>query len=99
MSKTRKMTMEKMLSYCTEEDKQAIKEGRTQTLEDAVKGFEALDLNDDGYVEKRDLVEMTKKCMDLTDDDVDEFFATFDIRKGGSISKTDWEEVFGNMYD
>ena len=91
--------MEKMLSYCTEEDKQAIQEGRVQSLEDAIKGFEALDIDDDGYVYKLDLIEMTKQCMDLADNDVDDFFATFDIRKDGSISKADWEQVFGNMYD
>ena len=64
-----------------------------------MKGFEALDLNDDGYVEKHDLLEMTKQCMELTDDDVDDFFTTFDIRRDGRVSKSEWEKVFGDLYD
>ena len=99
MTKTRKLTMEKMMSFISEEDKQSILDGRAQTLEDALKGFEALDLNDDGYVEKHDLIEMTKQCMDLTDEDVDDFFTTFDIRREGRVSKSEWETVFGNLYD
>ena len=72
-----KTTMEKMLSYCTEEDRQAIQEGRAESLSDALEGFEALDLDDDGYVEKQDLVEMTKQGMQLTDEDVEELSVGF----------------------
>ena len=44
----------------TEEDKQAIKEGRDQTIADSLAGFDSMDLNDDGFVERNDLIEMTK---------------------------------------
>ena len=88
-----------MLKFISDEDKQSIDEGREQTLEDALRGFESLDLNDDGYVEKHDLFEMTKQCMDLTDDDVNEFFTTFDIKRDGRVSKSEWEKVFVDLYD
>ena len=95
----KKLTLQKMLSYCSEEDVQAIKEGRTEAVEDAVRGFDGLDLNDDGFVEKHELIEMTKKCMELTDEEVEEFFENFDIRQDGNVSREDWEKAFGDMYD
>ena len=42
---------------------------------------------------------MTKQCMDISEEDITEFFETFDVRKDGSVSKADWEKVFGSMYD
>ena len=99
MSRTKKLTMEKMLSYCSEEDLDAINKGREESLQGALKGFEALDVDEDGYVFKTELIEMTKNCMDITDKDIEEFFETFDVRKDGSVSKEDWEKVFESMYD
>ena len=60
MSSSDKLSMQTMLTYMTEEDKDAIKEGREQTLADSLAGFDSMDLNDDGFVERNDLIEMTK---------------------------------------
>ena len=49
-----------MLGYCTEEDRQAIEEGRAESLAEAMEGFAALDFNDDGYVYREDLAAMAK---------------------------------------
>merc|ERR1712071_542241 len=94
-----KLTMEKMLSYCSEEDLDAINKGREESIQGALKGFEDMDVDEDGYVYKTELIEMTRKCMEIPDKDIEEFFETFDVRKDGSVSKEDWEKVFGSMYD
>ena len=38
--KNSKLTMQKMLSYISEEDKDAIREGREEALTEAINGFE-----------------------------------------------------------
>ena len=91
--------MEKMLKYCSEEDLNSINQGRVEAVDDALKGFEALDGDKDGYVYKIDLIDMTRQCMDISEEDIREFFETFDVRQDGSVSKADWEKVFGSMYD
>ena len=63
----------------TQADRDAIASGREQTVQDALAGFDAMDLNDDGLVERADLIRMAKQAMELTDADVDQFFSQFDI--------------------
>ena len=86
--------MEKMLSYCSEEDRQEIEKERFEAVENALRGFDVLDLNNDGFVEKHDLIEMTRSCMELTDEEIQEFFVNIDTTStiicGGNISKNDW---------
>ena len=48
----KKPTLQKMLGYMSQEDKEAIDTGRRQTIEDALAGFDSMDLNDDGFVER-----------------------------------------------
>ena len=38
-----------------------------------------MDLKDDGFVERTDLIEMTKQAMELSAEDVDSYFREFNI--------------------
>ena len=58
-----------------------------------------MDLNDDGLVERADLIQMAKQAIDLSDEDVDSSFSRFDLKQQGNISRQDWESVFAQMYD
>ena len=71
---TTKLSMEKMLSYCTAADRQEIEKERFAAVENALTGFDSLDFDKDGFLDKHDLIEMTKSCMELTDEEVQDFF-------------------------
>ena len=42
---------------------------------------------------------MSKQAIELSDTDVDACFSSFDLQKEGKISRKDWEDIFGQMYD
>ena len=87
MTSSKKPSLQVMMSYMTQEDRDAIKEGREQTIADALAGFDNMDLNDDGLVERADLIQMAKQAIDLSDEDVDSSFSSFDLKQQGNISR------------
>ena len=68
-----------MLNYISEEDVEAIRKGREEALVDAMKGFASLDYKNEGYVCKTDLIAMISQGLELTHEQVEEFFKTFDL--------------------
>ena len=88
----------------TEEQKTEIATKRAEALKQAEDGYAKLDTNGDGVIDRDELKAMAKEAgQNLTggqmEAKIDEFLNTFDANNDGVVSKQEWLDFFGNLFD
>ena len=88
----------------TEEQRQIIAAKRAEAIAEARAAYEKLDTNGDGHIDRDELkAHATAAGAKLTngqsDADIDTFFQTFDANNDGVVSKEEWLNFFGNLFD
>ena len=88
----------------TQEQKDEIATKRAEALKQAEDGYAKLDTNGDGVIDRDELKAMAKEAgQNLTggqmEAKIDEFLNTFDSNNDGVVSKQEWLDFFGNLFD
>ena len=88
----------------TQEQKDEIATKRAEALKQAEDGYSKLDTNGDGVIDRDELKAMAKEAgQSLTggqmEAKIDEFLSTFDQNNDGVVSKQEWLDFFGNLFD
>ena len=93
-----------------EAERTEIAAGRVAALEQATKAFDDMDLNSDGEVTQREVLQaaspgasipenLTGGDMEAVKKQFDEMFAQFDADGDGKIQKAEWVTKMGEVYD
>ena len=100
-----------MVENLDAEQQRVIAEGRIASLKVAEAEFNKLDANNDGTVEKAELIafaksqtpkgfkEPTPEQRAAAEAQMDQMIAQFDQDQDGKVSKEEWLGLFGNIYD
>ena len=88
----------------TEEQKEVIAQKRAEAIEEAQTAYDKLDTNGDGHIDRDELIAHAKAAgaklgAGGSDQDVDQFFQTFDSNQDGVVSKEEWLDFFGKLFD
>ena len=75
---------------------------RAETIASVVVQYEALDTNGDGSVDREELIAIARAqggSHNVDEAQLAEFFTQFDANNDGKVSKDEWINFFGKMFD
>ena len=88
-------------------DRETIATERVKAMQKATEAFEQLDLDSNGLIERSEINKVSQESLGIpaTSDPaqreakIKEFFDTFDANGDGKISKEEWLDFFGKLFD
>ena len=92
-----------MVQELSQEQIEAIKQIKSETLDKIGYEFDKLDLNGDGSIEKDELLLVASRYGSsgdqMTREKLGEFFQTFDKDSDGVVTRKEWMDWFEQMFD
>ena len=74
---------------------------REETLQQVSVEFDRLDADGSGAVDRAELIEVSKKQAGerVSEEKLNEFFSSFDANNDGKVTRQEWLDFFGRLYD
>ena len=75
---------------------------KADTLRQVGEEYDKLDTNGDGNVDRNELIEIARakgEQHNVSAENLDSFFNTFDANNDGKVSRQEWLDFFARMFD